>query len=72
MRVKTFVDLDWRMSYYAGEAWGELYDLREDPDEITNLWYSSNHQNIRLQLMERMLKNLVHYEARTPLQVRAG
>ena len=72
MRVKTFVDLDWRLSYYAGETWGELYDLRQDPGEIVNLWTSPEHQTIRLELMERMLKNIVHYESRTPLQVTAG
>ena len=70
--VKTFVDHDWRLSYYAGETWGELYDLRDDPGEIVNLWSSPDHQTVRLELMERMLKNIVHYEARTPLQVMAG
>jgi len=72
MRVKTFVDKNWRVSYYAGEVWGELYDLQNDPGEIVNLWASPDHQTIRLELIERMLKSIVHYESRTPLQVTAG
>jgi len=72
MRVKTFVDKDWRVSYYAGEDWGELYDLRNDPGETVNLWSSPDYQIIRLELIERLFKNTVHYESRTPLQVTAG
>lgn len=72
MRVKTFVDHAWRISYYPGENWGELYNLENDPDEIVNLWASTDHKIIRLELMERMLKNMVHYESRTPLQVTVG
>ena len=72
LRVKTYVDRDWRVSYYAGEDWGELYDLQNDPGEIVNLWASEDHKVVRLELMERMLKNIVHYESRTPLQVMTG
>ena len=72
LRVKTYVDHDWRLSYYAGEDWGELYDLKNDPGEIVNLWTSEEHRTIRLELMERMLKNIIHYESRTPLQVMTG
>ncbi len=70
--MKTFVDKDWRVSYYAGEDWGELYDLRNDPGETVNLWSSPDYQIIRLELIERLFKNTVHYESRTPLQVTAG
>ena len=45
LRVKTFVDLDWRLSYYAGETWGELYDLRQDPQRNSRI--SGPHPNIR-------------------------
>ena len=72
LRVKTYVDHDWRLSYYAGEDWGELYDLKRDPGEIVNLWTSEDHRIIRLELMERMLKNIIHYESGTPLQVMTG
>ena len=72
MRVKTFVDHNWRLSYYPGESWGELYDLQSDPGEIINLWTSADHTIPRLELMERMLKNIVRYESQTPLQVTVG
>jgi arylsulfatase len=38
---------------YHGTDQGELYDLRSDPDEFTNLWTSPDHQPVKLRLMQR-------------------
>ncbi|MCP4175996.1 MAG: sulfatase-like hydrolase/transferase [Fuerstiella sp.] len=38
---------------YHGTDQGELYDLKSDPDEFTNLWTSPDHQSMKLQLMQR-------------------
>ena len=72
MRVKTFVDKEWRISYYSGKDWGELYNIKEDPDEIHNLWSSSEHQNVRLELINRMFETMVEGESQSPLQVNVG
>jgi len=72
MRVKTFVDREWRISYYSGKDWGELYNIKEDPGEIYNLWSSSEHQSIRLELMRRMFETMVDGESQSPLQVNVG
>ena len=32
---------------------GELYGLREDPQEFTNLWYEPEHAGLRAELMKR-------------------
>ena len=71
-QVKTFVDHEWRLSYYLDKNWGELYNLKEDPDEIVNLWHAPEHQIIRLELMERMLKSIVEGELLSPIQVNVG
>lgn len=41
---------------YHGTDQGELYDLASDPDEFTNLWDSTNHQAMKLQLMQALLR----------------
>ena len=33
---------DWKEVLYVGTDEGELYDLRTDPDETTNLWSDPN------------------------------
>lgn len=38
---------DWKIVWYAGEPDGELYDLRNDPDERSNLWFDPRHAERR-------------------------
>lgn len=40
--IQTLVHQRWRMSLFEGTGLGELYDLVEDPLELTNLWASSD------------------------------
>lgn len=35
-RVRTLVTSRWRLSLYAGQSWGELFDLHDDRDELHN------------------------------------
>ncbi len=37
-----------------GTGSGELYDLRADPGENTNLWDSAEHRSLKLELYERL------------------
>lgn len=38
---RTLVHEGWRMSVFEGSDLGELFDLREDPHELENLWSKS-------------------------------
>jgi len=33
---------------------GELYDLKEDPNETHNRWADSGHQSLKMDLMKRL------------------
>ncbi|MGD9498587.1 MAG: sulfatase [Armatimonadota bacterium] len=59
---------DWKLIHYPGEAFGELYDLRNDPGEFVNLWGDAGHAAQRSE-MERLLLDRIA-EARDPLPVR--
>jgi arylsulfatase A-like enzyme len=37
-RLRTLVGERFRLSVYEGFDWAELYDLRDDPLEMRNLW----------------------------------
>ncbi len=37
-RMRSLVTKEWRMTTYKGLDWGELYHLRDDPNETNNLW----------------------------------
>ncbi len=55
----TFVTETWRMGMFEGTNWGELYNLREDPHELNNLWDNSDHQTIKMELQERLIHQMI-------------
>ncbi|MFK7835963.1 MAG: sulfatase [Sulfitobacter sp.] len=58
-RVRTLITQDWRYTVYRDQDWGELYDLKTDPDETENLWDSVAHQETRAHLAERLVHHLI-------------
>jgi arylsulfatase A-like enzyme len=66
LNLKTWRTADWKLTYYAGQPYGELYDLRKDPGEFVNLYASPAHRGIRAELLERLLEELVLTECRSP------
>ena len=56
----------WKYVYYAGQPWGELFDLREDPLERRNLFGQPDRADVQGQLHARLLDELVATEAPWP------
>ena len=42
------------MTIYHGNDWGEIYDLKNDPAEINNLWNDGETGAIKLKLLETL------------------
>lgn len=66
-RVRTVVTERYRMSLRHGEAWGELYDLHSDPNEINNLFDDASAAQIKAELTEVMLRRMIELQDRAPL-----
>lgn len=52
---KTFIDSRYKITVYFGKQYGELFDLQEDPGEINNLWNSSGHEKLKLDLLLKFI-----------------
>lgn len=48
-------DRDWKLVYYLDEPDGELFDLKADPEETHNLWFSAEHREKRDELVHELL-----------------
>ena len=59
MKLRTITTGDWRLSYYFGQEFGELYDRKNDPDEMTNLWNNPAHGSTRAELMEMLMEEVM-------------
>lgn len=69
-RVRSLRTADWRFTLYAGQPWGELYDLRTDPDETCNLWDSPAHAAVRAELSLRLAHELARQMDESPRSTR--
>lgn len=66
-RVRTIVTDTHRMSLRQGEDWGELFDLAQDPDEMSNLFDDPASADARSSLNEIMLRRMIELQDRSPL-----
>jgi arylsulfatase A-like enzyme len=42
---------DWKLVHYLDQPWGEMYDLRNDPGEMRNLWNDLAYDDVRRELL---------------------
>ncbi|MEX0729631.1 MAG: sulfatase-like hydrolase/transferase [Aquisalimonadaceae bacterium] len=66
-RLRTLVTHRYRLTLCHGAPWGELYDLREDPHELHNLWDSPAAGSIKAELLERLARKQMALTDRSPL-----
>ncbi|HAA75429.1 TPA: hypothetical protein DCE37_09940 [Candidatus Latescibacteria bacterium] len=66
MKVKMLITEDWKLLHYGSAPYGELYDVKNDPEDITNLWDSLDHQDLKQRLINRLLEVLVDDELGDP------
>jgi len=66
-RLRTLVTPRWRITIAHDEPWGELYDLRNDPHEMDNLFDEPGHRGVRGELMERLAYRQMELTDRSPL-----
>ena len=55
------------MTIVHADAWGELYDLANDPHEMDNLFEDASHRGVRAELMEKLAYRQMELAERSPL-----
>lgn len=45
-----------KLVYYIGQEEGEFYNLKNDPDELWNLWDRADVQGVKTQMLQRLLR----------------
>ena len=57
-RVRSLITENYRFTFYLYQEWGELYDLKGDPDETHNLWDHPKYENIKAKLSIDLIQSL--------------
>jgi arylsulfatase A-like enzyme len=64
--VRSLITDHYRLTFYKGEPWGELYDLGNDPDESHNRWDDADYAAVRGGLSERLLRQMMNAVDQSP------
>ena len=65
-------DRKWKLVFYLGQTYGELYDLENDAGEMRNLWNSGEHRELRDSLIDKLLRWQVQGTLRSRIRERAA
>jgi arylsulfatase A-like enzyme len=71
-RARSLITESERLTLYEGVDWGELYDLKSDPDEMSNLWNVPSSQPRRHELTERLARKMMELADSSPLATHHG
>ena len=67
LKVRTMITENYRITVYQNsEDAGDLYDLKNDPQEKHNLWYDKTTIDIKNKLLKKLLHELIKLQDRTP------
>lgn len=55
IHLKTYVDDRYKITVYYNKEYGELFDLKEDPDELNNLWDDPEYKDIKSELLLKFI-----------------
>jgi arylsulfatase A-like enzyme len=48
-----------KVSYWQTLSTGELYDLKNDPGEVHNLWGLAEHKDVQAEMMQRLVTRMI-------------
>tara|TARA_Y100000590_G_scaffold410851_1_gene504284 strand:- start:658 stop:1800 length:1143 start_codon:yes stop_codon:yes gene_type:complete len=54
----------WKLVHFAGESFGQLFDLEADHNETSNLWNNPAYQDVKQSLLETLREWLISSNAR--------
>jgi arylsulfatase A-like enzyme len=69
LRLRTLITERHKITAYPGQEYGELFDLREDPGELHNLWADPGRQGLKKELLIRLMERLVETDSALPRRV---
>ena len=66
LRLRTLITDQWKITVYAGQPFGELFDLADDPGELRNRWDDPSYRGVRDDLRLRLLDELIRTDSALP------
>jgi arylsulfatase A-like enzyme len=69
-RLRHLITKEYKLTIYKGEvSFGDIYDRKDDPDELHNLWFEENFEQTRFELVNRLLHENLKAQTRLPKRI---
>jgi arylsulfatase A-like enzyme len=69
-RLRHLITEDYKLTIYEGmDNFGDIYDRKNDPDELNNLWYNDNFKEKRFELVNKLLQENLKAQSRFPKRI---
>jgi len=67
IRLRHLITEDYKLTLYNGlPNYGDLFNRKEDPQELHNLWFDENYIDIRHKLVEKIFHENLNAQSRYP------
>lgn len=67
--LRTLITEDWKITIYSGRTYGELFDLKNDPEERNNLWEDKNYKELKQEMLWKLMQKMLENQDRTSRRI---
>jgi arylsulfatase A-like enzyme len=69
-RLRHLVTEDYKLTIYEGlDNFGDLYDRKNDPQELRNLWHDETYRDIRFELLNKLVHENLRIQRKYPKRI---
>jgi arylsulfatase A-like enzyme len=69
-RLRHLVTNNYKLTIYEGlDNFGDLYDRKNDPQELRNLWYDKDYREIRFELLNKLIHENLRVQTKYPKRI---
>ncbi|MHA1491070.1 MAG: sulfatase family protein [Promethearchaeota archaeon] len=69
-RLRTLITEDYKLTIYEGLSdFGDIFDRKNDPNELNNLWYDMDFKDKRFELVNKLLQENIKAQSKYPKRI---
>ena len=69
-RLRHLITEDYKLTVYASKPnFGDIYDRKSDPHELHNLWHDENFKEKKIELLDKMLHEILNAQSKYPKRI---
>jgi arylsulfatase A-like enzyme len=69
-RLRHLITEDYKLTVYESmPEYGDLYNRKDDPQELNNLWYDKNSKDVRFKLVNNLLNEVLKAQTKKPKRI---